>query len=80
MALFKPYKITSDKLADLPVREGQIIITTDTTKLYVDISATERIEVKSDAEVDLTDYVTTNVLTAALAEETKEREKQDDLF
>lgn len=80
MALFKPYKITSDKLADLPVREGQIIITTDTTKLYVDISATERIEVKSDAEVDLTDYVTTNVLTAALAEETKEREKQDDLL
>lgn len=80
MALFKPYKITSNKLADLPVREGQIIITTDTTKLYVDISATERIEVKSDAEVDLTDYVTTNILTAALAEETKEREKQDDLL
>ena len=80
MALFKPYKITSDKLADLPVREGQIVITTDTKKLYVDISATERIEVTSDAEVDLTDYVTTTMLTSALGEEASEREKQDGLL
>lgn len=80
MALFKPYKITSDKLADLPVREGQIVITTDTKKLYVDVSATERIEVTSDAEVDLTDYVTTTMLTSALGEEASEREKQDNLL
>lgn len=80
MALFKPYKITSDKLEDLAIQEGQIIITIDTKKLYVDISATERIEVTSDAEVDLSDYVTEGVLTQALAEETSEREKQDELL
>lgn len=80
MALFKPYKITSNKLADLPVREGQIVITTDTKKLYVDVSATERIEITADTEVDLTNYVTQQVLTAALGEETSEREKQDGLL
>ena len=80
MALFKPYKITSDKLEDLAIQEGQIIITTDTKKLYVDISATERIEVTSDAEVDLTDYVTTSILTSTIAEEASERQKQDQLL
>ena len=80
MALFKPYKITSDKLADLPVREGQIVITTDTKKLYVDVSATERIEVTSDAEVDLTDYVTTSTLTSTVGEEASARQKQDQLL
>ena len=80
MALFKPYKITSDKLADLPVREGQIVITTDTKKLYVDVSATERIEVTSDAEVDLTDYVTTTMLSSAIEAEASERQEQDNLL
>ena len=80
MALFKPYKITSDKLSDLPVREGQIVVTTDTKKLYVDVSATERIEVTSDAEVDLTDYVTTTMLSSAIGEEASERQKQDSLL
>ena len=80
MALFKPYKITSDKLADLPVREGQIVITTDTKKLYVDVSATERIEVTSDAEVDLSDYVTTTMLSSAIGEEASERQQQDNLL
>ena len=80
MALFKPYKITSDKLADLPVREGQIVITTDTKKLYVDVSATERIEVTSDAEVDLSNYVTTTMLSSAIGQEASERQKQDNLL
>ena len=80
MALFKPYKITSNKLADLPVREGQIVITTDTKKLYVDVSATERIEVTSDAEVDLSDYVTTTMLSSAIGEEASERQQQDNLL
>ena len=80
MALFKPYKITSDKLADLPVQEGQIVITTDTKKLYVDVSATERIEVTSDAEVDLSDYVTTTMLSSAIGEEASERQQQDNLL
>ena len=69
MALFKPYKITSDKLEDLAIQEGQIIITTDTKKLYVDVSATERIEVTADVEVDLSDYVTTSTLTSTVGEE-----------
>ena len=80
MALFKPYKITSDKLADLPVREGQIVVTTDTRKLFVDVSATERIEVTSDAEVDLSDYVTTTMLSSAIGEEASERQQQDNLL
>ena len=80
MALFKPYKITSDKLADLSVREGQIIITTDTKKLYVDVSATERIEITNDAEVDLSDYVTTTMLSSAIGEEASERQQQDNLL
>ena len=44
MALFKPYKITSDKLNSLAIREGQFIIVTDTEEIYVDKSATERIK------------------------------------
>ena len=80
MALFKPYKITSDKLADLPVREGQIVVTTDTKKLYVDVSATERIEVTSDAEVDLSDYVTSTMLSSAIGAEASERQEQDNLL
>lgn len=67
MALFKPYKITSDKLEDLAIKEGQLIVTTDTKKLYVDVSATERIEVTADAEVDLSDYVTKEDADAAYA-------------
>lgn len=78
MALFKPYKITSDKLEDLAIKEGQLIVTTDTKKLYVDVSATERIEVT--AEVDLTDYVTTSILTSTIGEEASARQEQDQLL
>ena len=67
MALFKPYKITSDKLEDLAIQEGQIIITTDTKKLYVDVSDTERIEVTSDAEVE--DVTLASLGVTATAEE-----------
>ena len=80
MALFKPYKITSDKLEDLAIKEGQIIITTDTKKLYVDVSATERIEITADVEVDLSDYVTTSTLTSTVGEEASARQKQDQLL
>lgn len=80
MALFKPYKITSDKLEDLAIKEGQLIVTTDTKKLYVDVSATERIEVAADAEVDLTDYVTTSILTSTIGQEASARQKQDQLL
>ena len=78
MALFKPYKITSDKLEDLAIKEGQLIVTKKKKKLYVDVSATERIEVT--AEVDLTDYVTTSILTSTVGEEASARQKQDQLL
>lgn len=78
MALFKPYKITSDKLEDLAIQEGQIIITTDTKKLYVDVSNTERIEITN--EIDLSDYVTTSTLTSTVGEEASARQKQDQLL
>lgn len=80
MALFKPYKITSDKLEDLAIQEGQIVITTDTKKLYVDVSATKRIEITADAENDLSDYVTTSTLTSTIGEEASARQKQDQLL
>lgn len=78
MALFKPYKITSDKLEDLAIQEGQIIITIDTKKLYVDVSNTERIEITN--EIDLSDYVTTSTLTSTVGEEASARQKQDQLL
>ena len=44
MAIFKPYKITSSQLETLPITEGQFIVTTDTNKIYLDESASSRIE------------------------------------
>ena len=80
MSLFNPCKLTNDKLSDLPIKEGQLIVTTDTKKLYVDVSPTERIEVAADAEVDLSDYVTTSILTSTVGEEASARQKQDQLL
>ncbi len=54
MAKFKPYKIQSSQLEDLPVVEGQFIATTDTQKLYLDKDSTDRIEL---CNTDLTGYV-----------------------
>ena len=77
MALFKPYKILSNKLSSLPVQEGQLIITTDTGDIYVDLSNSER---KQLAVTDLSDYVTSSVLASSIAAEAQEREKQDGLL
>lgn len=54
MAKFKPYKLLSSKLSSLPIVEGQLILTTDTKKLYFDIDSKTRILVNSDAVVGLT--------------------------
>lgn len=51
MAQFKPYKLTSAQLANLTKAEGQLIITTDTKKIYLDTSATERILLNEDIDV-----------------------------
>ena len=77
MALFKPYKILSNKLSSLPVQEGQLIITTDTGDIYVDLSNSER---KQLAVTDLSNYVTSSVLTSSIAAEAQAREKQDNLL
>lgn len=54
------YKIPSEKLGLLAISEGQIIFLTDTKKLYLDISDTQRVEmdgsnVSYTFEQDLTD-------------------------
>ena len=51
MAQFKPYKLTSAQLDGLAKAEGQLIITTDTKKIYLDTSATERILLNEDVNV-----------------------------
>ena len=38
MALFVPYKILSSQLNSLPIQEGQLIFTTDTQEIYIDIT------------------------------------------
>ena len=65
MAIFKPYKIQSSQLEDLPVVEGQFIATTDTQKLYLDKDSVDRIEL---CDTDLTGYVkNTDYATSSVA-------------
>ena len=39
MAQFKPYKVLSTQLSSLPIVEGQLVIVTDTQKIYLDSNA-----------------------------------------
>lgn len=43
MAQFKPYRITQAQLNSLAIKEGQFICTTDTGRMYLDVTNTERI-------------------------------------
>lgn len=52
MAKFKPYKLLSSKLSSLPIIEGQLVLATDTKKLYFDINSTTRVLVNSDAIIN----------------------------
>lgn len=45
MALFKPYKITSDQLSSLSKAEGQLIVVSDTNEMYIDVSNSSRIRI-----------------------------------
>lgn len=45
MALFRPYKITSDQLSSLAKAEGQLIVVSDTNEMYIDVSNTSRIRI-----------------------------------
>jgi hypothetical protein len=44
MAVFKPYRVSSDRLNSLPIKDGQFIITSDTGKTYFD-NGTTRVEI-----------------------------------
>lgn len=73
MAQFKPYKLTSQQLANLTKAEGQLIITTDTKKLYLDTSATERILLNEDVDIvtyELTKNGNTITLTGSNGQST----------
>lgn len=45
MALFRPYKITSNQLSSLAKTEGQLIVVSDTNEMYIDVSNTSRIRI-----------------------------------
>lgn len=45
MALFRPYKITSNQLSSLTKAEGQLIVVSDTNEMYIDVSNTSRIRI-----------------------------------
>ena len=53
MAQFKPYKILSTELDNLPILEGQYIITTDDRKQYLDINNTERIAINENNDYEI---------------------------
>ena len=40
MAKFKPYQCLEDQLSFLPIEDGQLILTTDTRKIYLDTNDT----------------------------------------
>lgn len=41
--IFKPYKILETQLSSLPIVAGQIIFTTDTKRIYLDVDNNTRI-------------------------------------
>lgn len=54
MAKFKPYKILESQLKSLPIKEGQIIFTTDKQEIYMDVSEGVRIKLYADSVKSLT--------------------------
>lgn len=51
MAAFKPIKTTSTKLSTIAIKEGQMILCTDTGLLYFDASATSRVAVAGESDI-----------------------------
>lgn len=54
MALFTPYKILSTQLNSLPIQEGQLIFTTDTQEIYIDLTNAIRKKLYADSVKSLT--------------------------
>lgn len=48
MALVKHYKVLESQLSSLPIVEGQIIYTTDTKKIFLDVNNSTREEMSKD--------------------------------
>jgi hypothetical protein len=65
MALFKPLKGLSSQLSSLPIREGQFIITTDDSALYIDVSNSKRVRIDHEFKIVET-LPTTNIDTNAV--------------
>ena len=65
MALFKPVKTTNTRLSSLSIKEGQLILVTDTKKLYFDISSSQRILVSGDSVVSFSVSGSTVTFTRA---------------
>ena len=53
MALFRPYKITSNQLSSLTKAEGQLIVVSDTNEMYIDVSNTSRIRIGESLYIKL---------------------------
>lgn len=77
MALLSIYRGTQAEVSERPVSDGALLFATDTKQVYID-QGSQRIEVASVQ--DLGDYITETQLTSALLEESKAREKQDELL
>ncbi len=55
MAQFKPYKVLSTQLSSLPIVEGQLVIVTDTQKIYLDSNAGRILISSADTNVVISD-------------------------
>ena len=67
MALFKPVRTTSKKLNTVPKKEGQLIVCKDTKRVYLDTSATERIELyQSETKTPVFDGETLTLYSSVL--------------
>lgn len=55
MALVKHYKVLESQLSSLPIVEGQIIYTTDTKKIFLDVNNSTREEMSKDELITSTE-------------------------
>lgn len=72
--LFKPYRTTQDSLSKIPYKAGQLIFTTDTKRIYIDISdvASGRLLVSADSFINVTLGTDKRKLTFTKADGTAE--------
>ena len=54
--MIKPFETTDAKLETIPIQEGQMLYTTDTLKIYLDIDDNTRLEMYSKPD-EVIDYI-----------------------